>query len=110
MSPDKLDDTIAQGVRRAAEPVLDYPPRPLAQTLGAILWPSFFAAGVATMVLFAFVDPLVLRDISMPDLPLTREAGYTIAFFLCWGATAASSLFTWILLRPASRFNAPLRD
>ena len=25
-----------------------------------------------------------------------------------WLATAASSLFTWILLRPASRFNRPL--
>ena len=30
----------------------------MAQRLGAILWPSFFAAGVATMVFFAFVDPL----------------------------------------------------
>ena len=35
--------------------------------------------------------------------------GYTIAFFLFWAATAGSSLFTWILLRPASRFNAPAR-
>ncbi|MEO8161307.1 MAG: hypothetical protein ABI588_07790 [Arenimonas sp.] len=79
----------------------------MAQRVGAIAWPSFFAAGVATMVLFAFVDPIALRDISLPDLPITREAGYTIAFFLFWAATAASSLFTWILLRPASRFNAP---
>ena len=109
MSPDKLDDTLAQGVRRAAAPVLDHPPRPLVQTLGAIAWPSFFSAGVATMLFFAFVDPLALRDISLPQLPISREAGYTIAFFLFWTATAGSSLFTWILLRPASRFNAPLR-
>ena len=81
----------------------------MAQRIGAILWPSFFAAGVATMVFFAFVDPLALRDISLPALALTREAGYTIAFFLFWAATAGSSLFTWILLRPASRFNAPAR-
>ena len=33
-----------------------------------------------------------------------------IAFFLFWAATAGSSLFTWILLRPASRFNARRRD
>ena len=79
------------------------------QRWGAALWPSFFAAGVATMVFFAFVDPLALRDISLPELALTREAGYTIAFFLFWAATAGSSLFTWILLRPASRFNAPAR-
>jgi hypothetical protein len=90
------------------QPSVDHPPRPLAQRIGAILWPSFFAAGVATMVFFAHVDPLALRDITFPDLPLTREAGYTIAFFLFWAATAASSLFTWLLLRPASRFNRPL--
>ncbi len=83
----------------------DHPPRPLTQRLGAILWPSFFAAGVATMVFFAFVDPLDLRDISFIDWPISRELGYTVGFFLFWLATAASSLFTWILLRPSSRFN-----
>jgi hypothetical protein len=87
----------------------DHPPRPLVQRLGAILWPSFFAAGVATMVFFAFVDPLALRDMTSPSLPLTRGLGYTIGFFTFWLSTASSSLFTWILLRPESRFNAPLR-
>jgi hypothetical protein len=70
-----------------------------------MLWPSFFSAGVATMVFFAFVDPLALRDVTFPDLPLSRELGYTIGFFLFWVATLASSLFTWLLLRPASRYN-----
>ena len=87
----------------------DHAPRPMAQRLGAILWPSFFAAGVATMVFFAFVDPLALRDMTFPAVELTRSMGYSIGFFMFWLATAASSLFTWVLLRPASRFNAPLR-
>jgi len=87
----------------------DHPPRPMAQRVGAILWPSFFAAGVATMVFFAFVDPLALRDMTFPAVELTRSMGYSIGFFMFWLATAASSLFTWVLLRPASRFNAPLR-
>lgn len=91
------------------EPRHDHPPRPLAQRVGAILWPSFFSAGVTTMVFFAFVDPMELRDITFPQLSISRELGYTVAFFLFWAATAASSLFTWILLRPASRFNKPLR-
>lgn len=82
----------------------DPPPRPLTQRLGAILWPSFFAAAVATVVFFIFVDPLILRDITFPDMEISRHGGYTIAFFLFWSATASSSLFTWILLRPASRF------
>lgn len=92
----------------ATPPVVDHPPRPLAQRVGAILWPSFFSAGVATMVFFAFVDPLVLRDNTFPGLPLSRGLGYSIGFFAFWAATAASSLFTWILLRPSSRFNRPL--
>lgn len=90
------------------EPRLDHPPRPLVQRIGAIAWPSFFAAGIATMIFFAFVDPLLLRDITFPDMDISREAGYTLAFGLFWAATAGSSLFTWILLRPASRYNKPL--
>ena len=91
-----------------SQPRFDHPPRPLAQRIGAIAWPSFFAAGVATMVFFAFVDPLALRDLTFPDLPLTRELGYTVGLFMFWAATASSSLFTWILLRPARRYNRAL--
>ena len=86
----------------------DHPPRPLSQRLGAILWPSFFAAAVSTMVFFAYVDPLALRDLTFPQMPMTRELGYSVGFFMFWVATSSASLFTWILLRPASRFNAPL--
>ena len=90
------------------EPRFDHPPRPLSQRVGAILWPSFFAAGVATVVFFAFVDPLALRDMTFPDLQISRGLGYTAGFFMFWLATASASLFTWILLRPASRFNRAL--
>ncbi|MGH8029862.1 MAG: hypothetical protein ACREO3_08010 [Arenimonas sp.] len=73
---------------------------PWAQRFGVVAWPSFFAAGVATMVFFAFVDPLQLRDITFPGLGISRETGYSIAFFLFWSATAGASLFTAILMRP----------
>lgn len=86
--------------RRADE----VPPRPLAQRLGAILWPSFFAAGVATMVLFAFVDPIDLALISFPEFEISREFGYTIAFIGFWIGFASACTFTWLLLRPSSRF------
>jgi hypothetical protein len=72
---------------------------------GAILWPSFFAAGVATMVFFAKVDPIELKEITWVDLEISREAGYTIGFFMFWAATSASSLFTWLLLRPSRSVN-----
>ena len=93
-----------------ASAAFDHPPRPLAQRLGAILWPSFFAAGVATMVFFAFVDPVELAAMTFPQFEITRGVGYTIGFFMFWACTASASLFTWILLRPASRFNRPLPE
>ena len=61
----------------------------MAQRVGAILWPSFFAAGVATMVFFAFVDPLALRDMTFPQLRDRRASSATrIGFFMFWLATA----------------------
>ena len=84
--------------------------RPLAQRLGAILWPSFLLAGIATMVLFAFVDPVELHAISFPEWEFGRTAGYTIGFFMFWGVTAASSFMTWVLLRSSSRINADQAD
>ncbi|MHA6205193.1 hypothetical protein ACXU4B_12275 [Dyella soli] len=76
-------------------------PTPASQRVGAILWPSFFVAGVISTVFFTIVDPERLRDITFPALRLSRELGYSLGFFLFWLATASSSLFTWILLRPS---------
>jgi len=89
-------------------PRFDHPPRPLAQRIGAIMWPSFFSAGIVTMVFFSIVDPAALREITFPALIISRELGYTLGFFMFWLATASSSLFTWLLLRPSSRFNHTL--
>jgi hypothetical protein len=77
------------------------PTRAAIWRVGAILWPSFFVAGVVSMVFFAFIDPEALREITFPSLRLNRELGYTLGFFLIWSATASSSLFTWVLLRPS---------
>jgi hypothetical protein len=73
---------------------------PRLQRAGAILWPSFFAAGVATTVCFALFDPLVLRDVGLPSIAASRELIYTLGFFAFWCSTAAASLFTALLLRP----------
>jgi hypothetical protein len=75
----------------------------------AALPPSFFVAGVVTVVFFAYVDPEALRDMTFPSLKLGRGAGYTLGFFLIWLATASSSLFTWILLRPGRHIARRLR-
>ncbi len=84
------------------------PARRLIRRAGAILWPSFFAAGVMTMAFFAYVDPLALEDMTFPTLHLGRESGYTLGFFAAWIGTASSSLFTWLLLRPRKAFRQGL--
>ena len=68
--------------------------------IGPILWPSFFAAGVATMVFFAIVDPIDLSDMAWPHVRVSRELGYSIGFFMFWSCTLSASWFTALLLRP----------
>lgn len=79
------------------------------QRWGAVLWPSFFAAGVCTTVLFALVDPLDWDGLVWFGASLGREWTYTLGFFAFWVATASSSWFTGLLLRPplAINRNAP---
>ena len=84
---------------------IEHPRRPLTQRLGAIIWPSFFSAGVGTMVLFALVDPVELARISWPDVEISRTMGYSIGFFGLWAMCASACTFCWLLLRPPSRFN-----
>jgi len=85
-------------------------PLPAAARFGAVLWPSFFAAGVASAVFFAIVDPQELAAITWPHLTISREAGYTIGFFMFWACTFASSLFTVLLSSPPPDPSAGARD
>ena len=62
-------------------------------------WASFLCAAVATMVFFAFVDPLALADITEPPLPVDRMGGYALGFFLFWLFAAASAALTVYLIR-----------
>jgi hypothetical protein len=66
--------------------------------IGAVAWPSFFAAGVASVVFFAIVDPSELAEITWPHLTISREFGYSIGFFMFWACTLGSSAFTALLL------------
>ena len=75
---------------------------------GAVAWPSFFAAGVASVVFFAIVDPSELADITWPHLPISREFGYSIGFFMFWACTLGSSAFTALLL--SSRVKRAARE
>jgi hypothetical protein len=61
-----------------------------------ILWPSFLAACVLEMLIFALIDPGELKWIHMLD-GLSTQGIYSITFFTFWGATLASSFMTaWL--------------
>lgn len=62
-------------------------------------WCSFLVASVATMVFFAFVDPLALTDVMEPPLSVDRMSGYALGFFFFWLLTASSAALTVYLIR-----------
>ena len=68
----------------------------LAQRMMWIAWPAFLVAGVIEMLVFALVDPQSLHWFGQP-LALSREAVYTLAFFVFWLLTMASSALTTLL-------------
>lgn len=89
----------------AAEPEQDAPQATLgrfAQNVAVTLWPSFLAASVATMVFFAFLDPLLFEGAtSSPAWLQSRLAGYTAGFFFFWAICTLSSALTLYLVRTA---------
>lgn len=68
------------------------------RNLAMVLWPSFLAAGMATLLIFAWVDPLVLEACVLASPLLSgRLAGYGLGFFFFWGITATASGITLYL-------------
>ena len=61
-----------------------------------IAWPAFLVAAVLERIVFAMVDPGDLHWFGSP-LELSRQAIYTLAFFVFWGVTMASSALTTLL-------------
>lgn len=70
-----------------------------AQVIAAVAWPSFLAASFATMLFFAFVDPGLLHDASVPDVESTRMTAYGVTFFFFWLVAAISSAVSVYLIR-----------
>jgi hypothetical protein len=62
-------------------------------------WSSFLVAAAATMVFFAFIDPMTLADVTEPPLPVDRMTGYAIGFFFLWAVAGAAAALTLYLTR-----------
>jgi hypothetical protein len=84
------DDTAQPGARRWVR---------FRQDLGVLLWCSFLAACVATLLFFAYFDPVLLAADDSPPRWLTdRRSGYAIGFFFFWTICTVASFLTAYLI------------
>ncbi|RMF96576.1 MAG: hypothetical protein D6727_07765 [Gammaproteobacteria bacterium] len=74
-----------------------------AQAVAAVVWPSFLAAALATMLFFAFVDPGEMEEAMTHPLEFNRMTGYGVGFFFFWLIALVSSAVSVYLLRTAHR-------
>lgn len=74
---------------------------PVIQRVVAITWPAFITAGIATILLFTFFDPLVI----FADYDISRLGAYSIGFFLLWLFGAITAMATCFFLRPCAVVN-----
>jgi hypothetical protein len=65
-----------------------------------VLWPAFLMAGVAEMMVFAVVDPESLSWFGNDLIGWSRQAVYTVTFFIFWGVIATSGAITALLEAP----------
>lgn len=68
--------------------------------LAVLSWISFLSAAAFTMLVFAFVDPLILIESYDPPLIETRNGGYALGFFILWAYAWISG---WLVLRLVRR-------
>jgi hypothetical protein len=67
--------------------------------LAAVLWPSFLVAAIATMLLFALIDPATVGDRLPRSIWSSRTAAYSAGFFFLWLTCIASAALTLYLVR-----------
>ncbi len=70
------------------------------QKLAVLSWISFLIASVFTMLLFAFIDPLLIVDALNISSIESSNAGYAIGFVFLWAHGWASG---WLILRLVRR-------
>ncbi len=70
----------------------------LGQRIMWVMWPAFLVAAAAETVFFTFFDPFELHFFGA-TLELSRQAIYTIGFFVFWALCMASSALTVFLER-----------
>lgn len=55
-----------------------------------VLWPAFLAAAALEFLVFAHVDPRELHAYGGSQVELSRQAIYTLAFFVFWAVVGVA--------------------
>jgi len=76
------------------------------QAVYTVAWISFLSAAGATMVFFAFFDPVELGGYFDEERSISSDTGYAIGFFFFWALCAICSGATAFLLRTAPKRGA----
>jgi hypothetical protein len=71
----------------------------------SILWPAFLLACATELLVFALIDPADLHWRG-DATSLSRQAVYTVGFFVFWLLATGASALTLLLTRPASEINS----
>lgn len=66
--------------------------------LMAVAWPAFLASCILEALVFAVIDPLELTW-GQAHLGWSRQAVYTLAFFVFWGVVALAASLALLLSR-----------
>jgi hypothetical protein len=83
----------------------------IARDVAIVLWSSFLAAAVGTMLFFAYFDPALLAyDDDPPFWLADRMMAYTAGFFFLWFITALAGMFVAYLIDTASDRDDMARD
>ncbi len=75
---------------------------PLARLALVVLWPAFVMAGVLEMLIFVVVDPGAFAWFGGAPLGWSRQAVYTVTFFILWGVLAVSGALTVLFAHSAA--------
>lgn len=70
------------------------------QKFAVLAWISFLFAAIFTMLLFAFIDPILIVDSINVSFIESSDAGYAIGFLFLWAHGLISG---WFMLRLVRR-------
>lgn len=66
--------------------------------LGIVMWVSFLAAAIESMLFFAMFDPAYLGQLSDFAFDITQWQGYAFGFVFFWAFTFISGLFCGVVM------------